>query len=202
LSWKIEGRYIENCPCNAPCPCTASLDLGATVERCTPILAFHVDSGEVEGVDVSGLSVVAVADTPRVMTEGNWRLGVFIDEAASDEQAEKLGAVFGGELGGPMEALGPLIGENLGVERAPIDFASEGTSHSLKVGDAIEMEVENIIPFGSESGKPARLVNIFHPASTELDLARATSSRMNAFGMEFSNEPGSSGFSTTFSWAA
>lgn len=202
MSWKIEGRYVENCPCDAPCPCTASLDLGADTERCTPILAFHVDSGEVEGVDVGGLSVVAVADTPRVMTEGDWRLGVFIDEAASDEQAEKLGAVFGGQLGGPMEALGPLIGENLGAERAPIDFSSEGTTHRVKVGDAIEVEVENIVPFGSESGKPARLVNIFHPANTELDLARAKSSRMNAFGMEFDNKPGSSGFSTNFSWAA
>lgn len=201
MSWKVEGRYFENCPCNAPCPCTASLELEATAERCTPILAFHVDSGEVEGVDVSGLSVVAVADTPPVMSEGNWRLGVFIDAAASDEQAEKLGAVFGGQLGGPMEALGPLIGENLGAERATIDFASEGTTHSLKVGDAIDMEIENIIPFGSQSGKPARMVNIFHPANSEVDLARAKHSRMSAFGMDFANEPGSSGFSTTFSWA-
>jgi hypothetical protein len=202
LSWKVEGRYFENCNCNAPCPCTASLDLGADNDRCTPILAFHVDSGEIEGVDVSGLSVVAVADTPQLMTEGNWRLGVFIDSEASDEQAEKLGAVFGGQLGGPMEALGPLLGENLGVERAPIDFNSEGTTHSLKVGDAIDMEVENIIPFGSESGRPARLVDIFHPANSEVALARATRSRMSAFGMDFANEPGSSGFSTTFSWAA
>jgi hypothetical protein len=202
VSWKVEGHYFENCNCNAPCPCTASLDIGADFDRCTPILAFHVDSGEVEGVDVSGLSVVAVADTPQVMTEGNWRLGVFIDSEASDEQAEKLGAVFGGQLGGPMEALGPLLGESLGVERAPIEFRSEGTTHSLKVGDAIDMEVENIIPFGSESGRPARLVDIFHPANTDVALARATRSRMSAFGMDFANEPGSSGFSTTFSWAA
>jgi hypothetical protein len=36
---------------------------------------FHVDSGDVEGVDVSGLTVAAVPDTPQVMSEGNWRLG-------------------------------------------------------------------------------------------------------------------------------
>ncbi|HEY8002014.1 MAG: DUF1326 domain-containing protein [Vicinamibacteria bacterium] len=202
MSWKIEGRYFENCNCNAPCPCTASLDLGADNERCTPVLAFHVDSGEVEGVDVSGLSVVAVADAPQVMTEGNWRLGVFIDAAASDEQAEKLGAVFSGALGGPMEALGPLIGEQLGVERAPIEFASEGGNHRLKVGEAIELEVEDIIPFGSESGRPARMVDIFHPAGSDVALGRAKSSRAEAFGMQFANQPGSSGFSTAFSWAA
>jgi hypothetical protein len=202
MSWKIEGRYFENCNCNAPCPCTASLDLGADNERCTPVLAFHIDSGDIEGVDVGGLSVVAVADTPQVMTEGNWRLGVFIDAAASDEQAEKLGAVFSGELGGPMEALGPLLGENLGAERAAIEFSSDGGSHSLKVGEAIEIEVEDIVPFGSESGEPARMVNIFHPASSDMAMARAKSSRVEAFGMQFANQPGSSGFSTKFSWAA
>jgi hypothetical protein len=202
MSWKIEGRYFENCNCNAPCPCTASLDLGADNERCTPVLAFHVDSGEVDGVDVSGLSVVAVADTPQLMTEGNWRLGVFIDAAATDEQAEKLGAVFSGELGGPMEALGPLLGESLGTERAPIEFSSGDGSHSLQVGDAIAIEVEDIVPFGSESGEPARMVNIFHPAGTDMAMGKATSSRVDAFGLEFANDPGTSGFSTAFSWAA
>jgi hypothetical protein len=138
-----------------------------------------------------------------VMTEGNWRLGVFIDAEASDEQAEKLGAVFSGQMGGPMEALGPLIGENLGVERARIDFSSEGGNHTLKIGDAIDLEVEDLVPFGVESGEPARLVGIFHPAGSELNLARAKSARIDAFGIDFSkNAPGTSGFSTEFSWAA
>lgn len=201
MAWSIEGRYFENCPCNAPCPCTISLDLGADTERCTPVLAFHVDSGEVEGVDVSGLSVVAVADTPRVMTEGGWRLGVFIDAAASDEQAEKLGAVFGGQLGGPMEGLAPLVGENLGVERAPIQFSSEGGVHQLRVGDAIDVQVEDIVPFGSESGQAAHLSNIFHPANSEMDFGKATRTDISGFGIEFPNHPGTSGFSTRFAWA-
>ena len=121
MSWKLEGSYFETCSCNVVCPCTASLALGATLDRCRVTLVFNVKHGEIEGVDVSGLTVAAVADTPKVMTDGNWRLGVFIDAAASDEQAEKLGAVFSGALGGPMQALGPLVGENLGVERAPIE---------------------------------------------------------------------------------
>src|ERR671928_212455 len=90
MAWSVEGRYFENCPCDVPCPCTVSLALGADTERCTPVLVFHIDAGEVDGVDVSGLNVVAVADTPRGMSEGGWRLGVVIDEAASDEQAGKL----------------------------------------------------------------------------------------------------------------
>src|SRR6266550_5979903 len=86
MSWKLDGSYFETCSCDVVCPCTASLALGATNDRCNVTLVFNVKSGEVEGTDVSGLTVAAVADTPKVMSEGNWRLGVVIDEAASDEQ--------------------------------------------------------------------------------------------------------------------
>jgi hypothetical protein len=200
MAWNLDGTYFETCSCDVVCPCTASLALGATHDRCRVTLVFHVTDGDVEGTDVSGLTVAAVADTPKVMSEGNWRLGVIIDEAASDEQAEKLGAVFGGQLGGPMEALGPLVGENLGVERAPIEVREDGLRHSAKIGDAIDFEIEDVVPFGVESGEPARLVGIFHPAGSELTVSRATRSSINAFGIEYE---GKAGFSnSSFSWAA
>jgi len=134
------------------------------------------------------------------MTEGNWRLGVFIDETASDEQAQKLGAVFGGQLGGPMEALGPLIGESLGVERAAIEVREDGLRHSVRIGDAVDFEVEDVVPFGVESGEPARLVGIFHPVGSELTVAKTTRSKVDAFGISYE---GKAGFSaSSFSWAA
>jgi hypothetical protein len=164
------------------------------------VLVFNVRDGEVEGVDVSGLTVAAVADTPKVMTDGNWRLGVFIDGSASDEQAEKLGAVFSGALGGPMQALGPLIGEQLGVERAPIEVHEDGLQHSVRIGDSVDFEIEDVVPFGSESGQPARLEGIVHPAGSELTVARAKRSEIDAFGIQYE---GHSAFSNSnFSWAA
>jgi hypothetical protein len=201
VAWKIEGQYFENCSCEVPCPCTVSLDLGADYDRCQVLLVFHVDSGEVDGVDVGGLTVAAVGDTPKVMSEGNWRLGVLIDDAASDEQAEKLGAVFGGQLGGPMEALGPLIGEMLGVERVPIEVSSEGGTHRAKVGDGTEIEVQDVVPWGKDNDEPVKVTGAFHPAGDTLTVARATSSHISAFGLDFSNE-GKSGFSSRFSWSA
>src|SRR5919198_1191939 len=93
--------------------------------------------------------------------------------------------VFSGQLGGPMEALGPLIGEMLGVERAPIEVREDGLSHSVKIGDAIDFEVEDIVPFGVETGEPARLAGIFHPAGSELTISRATRSNINAFGIQY-----------------
>ena len=199
MSWRIAGSYFETCSCDVVCPCTASLSFGATHDYCRVVLVFTVKEGEVEGVDVSGLTVAAVAETPKVMTDGNWRLGVFIDAAASDEQAEKLGGVFSGALGGPMEALGPLIGENLGVERAPIEVREDGLTHSVRIGDSVDFEIEDVVPFGVESGQPARLAGIFHPAGSELTIAHATRSQIDAFGISYGAK---SAFSHEFAWAA
>ena len=134
------------------------------------------------------------------MTDGNWRPGEFIDGSASDEQAQKLGAVFSAALGGPMEAPGPLVGENLWVERAPIEVPEDGLRHSVRIGDAVDFEIEDIVPFGVETGEPARLTGIFHPAGSELTVAHATRSRIDAFGIQYD---GTAAFSTSrFSWAA
>jgi hypothetical protein len=202
VSWQIEGRYFENCSCEVVCPCTASLALGADYDHCRVVLVFHVDSGDVEGVDVGGLTLAAVAETPKFMYEGNWRLGVLIDDAASDEQAEKLGTVFSGQLGGPMAALAGLIGEQLGVERVSMEFSSENGRHSLSVGERGRVAVQDVMPFGVETGQAARLTGIFHPAGSELTIAKAEAdSNLSAFGIPLDNG-GKSAFSHRFSWAA
>jgi hypothetical protein len=200
MSWKLEGPYFETCSCDLVCPCTASLALGATHDRCNATLVFTVENGEIEGTDVSGLSVVAVIDTPKVMSDGDWRLGVFIDADASDEQADKLGQVFSGALGGPMEALGPLVGENLGVERAPIEVSHDGLRHAIRIGDAVDVEIEDVVPFGVEGDQPAQLQHIFHPVGSELTISHATRAKIDAFGI---NYEGHSAFSRSkYSWAA
>src|SRR3954468_18496914 len=200
MAWKLDGTYFESCSCDVVCPCTTSFALGADYDYCRVVLVFHVADGGVEGTDVSGLTVAAVADTPKVMSDGNWRLGVFIDGGASDEQADKLGAVFSGQLGGPMESLGPLIGENLGVRRASIEVREDGLTHSIRIGDEVDFEIEDVVPFGVETGQPAMLTGVFHPAGPELTVAHATRSDIDAFGISFE---GKSAFSRSqFSWAA
>jgi hypothetical protein len=200
MSWKLAGSYFETCSCDMVCACTASFALGATYDRCKVTLVFNIHDGDVEGVDVSGLTVAAVADSPKVMSEGNWSLGVFIDASASDEQADKLGAVFSGALGGPMEALGPLVSEHLGVERAPIEVREDGLRHSIRIGDAVDFEIEDVVPFGVETGEPAKLTGVLHPAGSELTIAHATRSKIDAFGIQYE---GNAAFSTSsFSWAA
>jgi hypothetical protein len=200
MAWNLTGSYTETCSCELMCPCNLSLDHGATYDFCRVTLVFNIREGQVEGVDIGGRKVVAIADTPKVMTEGNWRLGVFIDDQASDEQFEKLVQVFGGQLGGPMAALGPLVGEMLGVERAAIEVDDDGLVHRVTVGDVIDFEIEDIVPFGVESGRPVRFDGMFHPVGSNLTMAEAKRSRINAFGIQYE---GKTGLSTSeFSWAS
>jgi hypothetical protein len=202
MAWSIVGRYFENCTCEAVCPCTASLALGADNDYCRIIMAFRVDKGDVDGLDVSGLTLAAVAEAPKYMHEGNWRLGVLIDDSASEAQAEKLGAVFSGQLGGPMAGLTGLVGEQLGVERVPMEFTSSGGKHRLKVGDMGQAAVEDIVSFGKQDGEPARLAGIFHAVASDLTIAKAgEDSGVTAFGITFGGAR-KGGFSREFSWAA
>jgi hypothetical protein len=177
------------------------MTLPADTERCQAALAFHFDSGEIEGVDVSGLSLALVGDAPALMSEGNWRVAMIMDAAASPEQAEAIAAVITGEKGGPMEGFAPLIGEMLGMETAPIEYVDDGRHHRLKVGGKMNIEVEDFVsPFNEEAGEPIRVSGVGWPSDT-LTVGRATTSQVNLLGLEFANE-GKNSFSAPFSWAA
>jgi len=164
------------------------------------MLAWHIDSGEVDGMDVSDRSVVLVLDSPRQMSKGNWRVGMFMDDRASDEQAEKLGSIFSGQMGGPLANVAPLISENLGMEVAPIEHVDDGRRHRVQVGDAIDVEIEDLVsPFDPDGPLP-KLTETKHPANSELTPARALSARVQGLGIDYSAD-GQNGYSTPFSWS-
>jgi len=200
MSWSVEGTYFENCNCNFACPCTVtSFGSPATQDRCQVILNYHIQKGEIDGVDVSGHSVSVVADAPAKMLDGNWRVGVIIDDKASKEQADKLAGVFSGQMGGPMASLAPLISEVLGIEQHPIEYHDSGHKHRVKIGRDISVEVEDYTPEGLS--EPTQVVGVFHPSNTTLTIARPTESHIKAFGMEFHNS-GKSAFSAPYRWSA
>jgi len=200
VSWSLKGSYVETCSCDLICPCNASMSHGAVYDYCRVVLAFAIRDGEIEGTDVSGLNVAAIAETPKVMTEGNWKLGVYVDERASAEQMEKLVGVFSGQKGGPMEAVVPLVGEMLGVEKAPVEIVDDGLRHTVRVGETIDFEIEDIVPFGVENGRPVRFDGMFHPVGSNLTIAEAKRSKIDAFGIQYEGKTGLS--SSEFAWAA
>ncbi|MEU6551066.1 DUF1326 domain-containing protein [Streptomyces sp. NPDC046915] len=204
MAWNVNGTYFESCNCDSVCPCTTSgLTAPADNERCQVTFAFHVARGAVDAVDVSDHSVVVFVDAPRVMTDGDWQVALYIDSSADDSQADALGKVFSGQAGGPMAAVVPLIGKVLGVERVPIDFHDDGRRHTVRVADAIDIEIEDqVAPQFGEDGPVMGLTGMFHPANSTLTIARSTRAVGKGVHGRSWDFTGHNGHSAPFSWSA
>ena len=159
-NWTISGNYFESCNCEAACPCVF-LSPPPTGD-CTTLIGWHIDSGNMNGADLSGLNVALAAHSPGHMVEVPWRVALYLDERATEEQAGSLGQIFGGQAGGHFAVIGQHIGEVAGVSSVPIEYKAEGKRRSLKVGNVAEMDIEGIEGGGGAevkiSGNPLGLV--------------------------------------------
>jgi hypothetical protein len=68
------------------------------------------------------------------------------------------------------------------------------------VSGGIDFEIEDIVPFGIETGEPVRFAGMFHPVASDLTMAEARRSRIDAFGIAYEGKTGVS--HADFSWAA
>lgn len=201
MTWEIQGTYFENCSCDMVCPCsTSGLTVAADTERCTVTLAFHIDSGSSDGVDLSGRTVCMLADAPAMMTDGGWKAALLVDDGASEEQLNAINAIFGGQAGGPLADLAPLIGEMVGGGLAPIEYTEDGFNHSVKVGDLVDLSVVDFVSPMDTTGKGIRVSGVGFPADT-LAAGTATTASVDAFGLSWDTS-GKSSFSAPFAWSA
>ena len=200
MAWSLEGTFYENCSCDAICPCTwSNMARVATNDDCRVALLFDIDTGSIEGVDVAGTTCVMIAQTPALMPEGNWKVGLIVSEGASDEQTAALTQVFSGALGGPPAGLAPLIGDFLGVEKLPVSITADGNRRHVVIGDAIDYQMTKQM---SPEGDAVQLTNIVvHPGGPTLEVAHVDGASNDAFGIAWSGD-GLSGFSNPFAWAA
>lgn len=201
MGWELQGFYVENCNCDAVCPCTwSNLLRPATNDDCRATLAFRIERGSIDDVDVTGRTMVLTIQAPKMMVDGNWRAGVVFDADTTDQQMDMLTQVFTGAMGGPMAGLAPLIGEFVGAERADITLDKDDDGWTLTVGDAAELG--GTVIRGPESDAPAALTGITaHPAGPTMTITPSARMRSSLFGIEFSGES-RSGFTAPFSWAA
>jgi hypothetical protein len=163
MSFSVDGDYFEVCNCDVSCNCVW---LGtATQENCNVFLAWHVTSGNKDGIDLSGLSAVMAVQSPKRMTDGGWRVALYLDDRASPAQSEALGAVFSGGAGGYLAGLGPLIGEVAGVEPATITFEKSDGSLHAHVAGALSMSSDQLV--GMDGHGPAVISNAPFGAVTQ-----------------------------------
>jgi hypothetical protein len=183
MAYKLEGSMLEVCNCNVLCPCW----IGEDPDRgfCDSALSWHFDTGTVDSVNVSGLTIALAVHIPGNVLNGNWRAVVYVDERATSEQHEALLSVFTGKQGGPVADLVGLVGEVVAVERAPITFETHEGKGTLRIGTTVHAELEPYVGatgkgttlrdtvFSTTAGAPAYVSKapIFKMESAELGLS-------------------------------
>jgi hypothetical protein len=179
MAWKMAGKYVASCSCRNVCPCpTASAPPdnpdGSTV--CLGVAAFRVDEGNLDGVDLSGVSFGLFNYFPDIVSSGNWKVGVVVDTSASDEQASAIEQILSGKQGGAFADMSALISEFLGVERGAVNYGDSGGS----VGGS---------SYGYEAlrgldGNPTTMSNAAFGFAPTFEIG-STSGKVEAFGYSF-----------------
>ncbi|MBI3969153.1 MAG: DUF1326 domain-containing protein [Chloroflexi bacterium] len=152
MAYRVEGRLLEACTCKVLCPCWVGEDPDS--DTCDGLLSWQIDSGTVEGVDVSGCNLTIMAHIPGNILKGNWQTVVYIGDKATPQQQEALLNVWTGKLGGPVADLAQLVGEVMAVERAPMTFEVEGGKGMLRIGNVISTDMA---PFTGMTGRSTTL---------------------------------------------
>lgn len=180
--WKLSGQYLESCSCQEACPC---LFMGKSTEgSCKALVGWHVDQGVFNTTRLDGLNVVVALDSPGHMAEGGWKVVLYVDQAADEQQRGALVGIFSGEHGGHPALLAGFIGEVLGMEFLPIDFENSVGERSFRVGNVAQASSQAI---SGQDGKKVTVQN--HPfavaPSETLVLAKSTLLRHQAYGLNF-----------------
>ncbi|HVR76952.1 MAG TPA: DUF1326 domain-containing protein [Acidimicrobiia bacterium] len=155
MSFSVEGDYFETCNCEVSCPCIWLKP--ADKDACDLMLAWHVSKGEKDGLDLSDMNAVMALHSPKQMTDGGWKVALYLDDRATPEQSEALGAVFSGGAGGHLAALGPLISEVVGVAPASITFDRSNGSLRAEVASVLTMSAEELT--GMDGENPSVITN-------------------------------------------
>jgi hypothetical protein len=164
-------------------------------------MAFQIERGNFGAVTLDGLGFIVLGFTPEAMGKGNWSVGVIADERASAEQRDAIATIASGAAGGPMAALGGLVGKMLGVESAPISFERSGVKWSVKAGSSVDMAAEAAMGINPAASGPLALSNTGHPASDVISLAHASRSHVHALGLSWDDVSGkNNGQYAPFSW--
>ena len=165
-TWWVEGELFEGCNCNLLCPCHVSFRQPPTNGVCTAIWAAAFERGSFGGEDLSGLGAVIFVNSPGpTMADGEWTSVLYVDDSASEGQAEGITAIFSGKAGGPWEILSQFYmeGELTVVRRVPLEITVDSRSRTVRASDAVLLEVEAIRGADREgTATIANLRNVIH----------------------------------------
>ena len=200
MTWNIKGEYFENCNCDILCPClTSGMQGPGDQERCLVPMICKIHKGAFNEVQLDGLNFIMVIDAPAIMSEGNWTVALYIDEAADEAQRQAIIAILSGGHGGVPEMLNTLIGKHLGIKYVPINYISENKRHRVEVPGIMEFDVEGIT--SEHSDDAMEIINVGHPMGTNLPIAKSLKGYYNDPDYNFSfDNTGKNGHYREFAW--
>ena len=200
--WYLSGEYCEACSCDYVCPCLyTNLEALPSHTSCIALGGYHIDTGRFGDIVLDDLNFATVVRSPGAMIQGDWAVGLIVDERASPDQQRALTAIASGRNGGPFAPLAHLVGDFRGVEVRPIHFVKNSDhSRTLTIPGAVEHRVEGVmspvIP-----NEPLMMDNTLHFANKRIGLAKVVRMLVNAFGISWQDTSGqANGHYTTIRW--
>ena len=204
-AWQIKGEYLENCNCELLCPCLLGPrnTLGGAMARptegyCDVPVIFQIESGRYGTVLLDGTHTALSIHTPGPMGDGNWSVGLYLDQRAGPEQRAALESIFAGQAGGVMARLASLTGKRLPTRVVPIEFGKEGRRRWARIPGLLDVEIEGVE--GRDGRSEIWLENVKHFVSRRLAAAKATRSSYNDHGFTW-NHTGRNGHYSSFEWS-
>jgi hypothetical protein len=186
MAYRIAGTYVAVCNCNGICPCPVDGRPATENGECLGSLVFDIKEGNLDGTDLSGTTAGLYNHFPSNLTAGNWTVGLVID-AASDDQARALEAIFKGEEGGPFGEFAGLISTVAGVERGKITVTG-GDKPSASIEGKTDFSFE---PFTGGDGSPTTVSNAMFGFAPTYKIGKG-SGHSEAFGLSFDARYGES----------
>jgi hypothetical protein len=141
-SWRMHGDVMEACSCATTCPCNFGSD--PTPLPCEVVIGWRIQDGNYGNTRLDGLSVVLYGRIPGNVFQGNWTVGLYLDQGASQQQAQALGDIFAGNAGGWPAMLSSLIGNLLAPKQVPIQFQTVDGEHSITIPGLLEVGSERV----------------------------------------------------------
>lgn len=211
--WRLEGDYFDGCNCKSICPCIFALD--PTEGDCKGLAAWHIEKGHFtnltsrtnsntgnNSINLASLNVVISVRAPgNMLTGSKWKIALYLDEKANNDQKEALTKIFTGQVGGEFFAeMLSRLGEILGTRSVPIEFNIEGKKRrKIKIPSIAEMEIEGLA--GSNPDIEPKVVNPAFSNTPGIDpiIARSTRHVYNDHGLEWDNS-GKNAFYSRFAY--
>ena len=177
----IQGELILNCNCAVFCPCVISLGAHYPTEgHCHAWLGVRIEKGSYGGEQLDELNVAMILDIPGRMSDGDWKVGTYIDNNATEAAFDGLSNIFSGRAGGTTSLFTMLVSEFIGVSRAKIEYTNEGKNRGLVVDKHIIGEIHPIE--GNDSANDVTLQNTSYWMGPNITIAQASKGKVRAFG--------------------